>query len=250
VVAAAGADGTSAQRLQDLLRRLERGPAGPHLQIDAICGRGRALRSTLLDLAARLRRVELRVHGYVGDLTARFAAADLALLRASPQALTEAVAAGTPVLAFDWHAHEAANARLLDVLGCGWGSRDPEAVAQALEALVADRRAAGRPDVAPLIGWGFYPIYLGGERPTALDLGRRHWATAERPGGQPPGSARPSLAAHTERAPRLRLRLRLSLTRTRPRLRLAPAPCCAGCHRRLQVRRPTAPRRPAWAQRW
>lgn len=50
------------------------------------------------------------------------------------------------------------------------GLRSLAAVVQRLQALDAEMRAAGQPDTAPLIAWGFDPIYFGGQRMTSNDL--------------------------------------------------------------------------------
>lgn len=138
VVAVAGADGTSADRLVPLLRRLDAGTLGPRFVVDAVCGHGADLRRALTELSRSLRRVELRVHGFVPDLPARLAAADVSLLRAGPMSVTESLAAGTPVVAFDWHAHEAPHARLVESLGAGAATRDPELAALSIERLAVD----------------------------------------------------------------------------------------------------------------
>jgi len=41
-------------------------------------------------------------------------------------------------IVFDWHVHEAANARLVEELGCGLASRRTDAVANELARLVGD----------------------------------------------------------------------------------------------------------------
>ncbi len=138
VAAVAGADGTSASRLIPLLRRLDAGTLGASLVVDAVCGHGEDLRRSLTALARSLRHVELRVHGFVADLPDRLAAADVSLLRAGPMSVTESLTAGTPVVAFDWHAHEAPHARLVESLGAGAATRDPELAALSIERLAAD----------------------------------------------------------------------------------------------------------------
>lgn len=138
VAAVAGADGTSLDRLVPLLRRLDAGSLGHAVVVDAVCGHGDELRRALTALARTLRHVELRVHGFVADLPDRLAAADLSLLRAGPMSVTESLTAGTPVVAFDWHAHEAPHAELVRSLGAGAASRDPELAALFVERAAAD----------------------------------------------------------------------------------------------------------------
>ena len=133
VVAVAGSDGTSEERLTRILLELDARDIATRLTVDVVCGRGDSLHRAMTQLAPRLERLELRPLGFVHDLPSRLAAADLALLRASPQALTEALAAGTPVAAFDWHVHEEPNARLVESLGGGVASRSPRTIADALD---------------------------------------------------------------------------------------------------------------------
>jgi processive 1,2-diacylglycerol beta-glucosyltransferase len=141
IVAAAGADGTSGPRLCEVLRRLDAAPCAAALEVVAVCGRNLALRRALDALPVRA--LHLRTAGYVDDLPERLAAADLALVRASGLTVTEALAAGTPTIAFDWHVHEAPNARLLGQHGCGYASRRPAAVAATIVALAADAAQLG-----------------------------------------------------------------------------------------------------------
>jgi UDP-N-acetylglucosamine:LPS N-acetylglucosamine transferase len=160
ILAIAGQDGTSASRLTEVLRHLDATPEAASTIVEVICGRGESLHAAMSKLARSCKSLELNVHGFVDDVPARLARADLALLRAGPQSITEALLAGKPVIAFDWHVHEAANARLLEELGCGMGSRKPQVAARELARLVRDpeeratlshrasRVAQGAPDQA------------------------------------------------------------------------------------------------------
>ncbi|MFY8103775.1 MAG: glycosyltransferase [Ramlibacter sp.] len=118
-----GAEGTSGNQLIHLLRALSIRPWSALLDIEIICGRNERLQEKLRALNVG------QVTGYVTDLPQRLAEADICLLRASPLVMTEALAAGTAVLAFDWHAHEAANAYLIEQWECGRASKSiPELV--------------------------------------------------------------------------------------------------------------------------
>lgn len=139
VVAVMGAEGTSGQRLARFLQALSRKPWSTQLDLEVVCGHNERMRDHILSL--RLAKhpagqegpggmIRLTATGYVTDLPQRLACADLCLMRASPLAMTEALAAGTPILAFDWHPHEAANAQLLERWECGWASKSiPQLVA-------------------------------------------------------------------------------------------------------------------------
>lgn len=117
ILAVMGADGTSGKPLIRLLRALSKQPWSTRLHIEVVCGRNERLREKLRTLNIG------QVTGYVTDLPKRLAAVDLCLLRASPLVMTEALAAGTAVLAFDWHAHEASNAKLIEQWACGRASK-------------------------------------------------------------------------------------------------------------------------------
>jgi len=127
-----GADGTSGGKLIRLLRALSTRHWSVLLHIEVVCGHNAALQEKLrtLDCAQMTDApqglqygLRLQITGYVDDLPRRLAAADICLLRASPLVMTEALAAGTAVLAFDWHAHEAANAQLIEQWACGRASK-------------------------------------------------------------------------------------------------------------------------------
>lgn len=128
VLVVMGADGTSGPKLIRLLRALSAQAWSVLLQIEVVCGHNAPLQAKLRALPFAPRAdtppgqsdgLRLQISGFVNDLPRRLAAADVCLLRASPLVMTEALAAGTAVLAFDWHAHEAANAQLIEQWACG-----------------------------------------------------------------------------------------------------------------------------------
>ena len=148
LLAVMGADGTSGRRLVRLLRAVARCDWSHRVEVEVICGHNEKLRKTLARLAQAGARQGvtgeetegLRVHatGFVTDLPQRLADADICLLRASPLVMTEAIAAATPVIAFDWHAHEVANAQLLESWGCGRASRSTRELVAVLREWVLD----------------------------------------------------------------------------------------------------------------
>lgn len=140
-----GAEGTSGNRLIRLLRAVSKRPWSTLLHIEIVCGRNERLQEKLRALNVG------QVMGYVTDLPQRLAAADICLLRASPLVMTEALAAGTAVLAFDWHAHEAANAQLIEQWTCGRASKSIDELVDILQDWVrrpqhlrSAQQAAGR----------------------------------------------------------------------------------------------------------
>jgi UDP-N-acetylglucosamine:LPS N-acetylglucosamine transferase len=150
LLAVMGADGTSGRRLVRLLRAIARCDWSQLVEVEVICGHNEKLRETIADLGQAGtpagqgvtgdRAEGLRVHaaGFVTDLPQRLADADICLLRASPLVMTEAIAAATPAIAFDWHAHEAANAQLLESWGCGRSTRSTRELAAVLRDWVLD----------------------------------------------------------------------------------------------------------------
>lgn len=129
-----GADGTSAGRLLAVLDGIERAArdavgAPPRFRVDVICGRNRRLRGRIMARASVYEYVHVNAVGFVDDVPTRLAAADIALLRASPLVLTEAAGQGVPILAFDWHSHESAAVSLLAQWGSGYASRRPADIA-------------------------------------------------------------------------------------------------------------------------
>jgi processive 1,2-diacylglycerol beta-glucosyltransferase len=150
LLAVMGADGTSGRRLVRLLRAVARCDWSHLVEVEVICGHNDKLRGTIAQLGQANPPARqgvtgegaegLRVHatGFVTDLPQRLADADICLLRASPLVMTEAIAAATPVIAFDWHAHEAANAQLLESWGCGRATRSTRELAAVLRDWVLD----------------------------------------------------------------------------------------------------------------
>jgi UDP-N-acetylglucosamine:LPS N-acetylglucosamine transferase len=136
ILAAAGLDGTSETKLLGVLSALDATDAALTIDVEVICGRN--LRLVRLLSTRAWRRLRVRAEGYVHDLPERLAAADLALLRASPQTLTESLAAGTPVIAFDWHAHERANPLVLESLCAGIACETEKAAVSAMRRFVND----------------------------------------------------------------------------------------------------------------
>ncbi|HEB27892.1 MAG TPA: hypothetical protein ENI05_08975 [Porticoccus sp.] len=116
-----GLDGTCGEKIKSFLLRLEQCPYANKYTIDMICGTNRDLYEELSNL--ELNSLTLNVLETVNDVPDRLAKADLAVLRLSPQTMTESLAAGTPVLVFDWHHHEAASLNTLFYFDAGHASK-------------------------------------------------------------------------------------------------------------------------------
>lgn len=142
---------TLVPRLQDVLHRLEQGTAASLLRVDIVCGHDRALREQITQWAAQMDQLRVYVHGHVPELQALFGTADLSLLPAVGGLLASSVAAGTPVMTYDWQPHQERVVRLLARLGCGGGCRDSETLTRVLEDLVADPGRLSRWAAAALV---------------------------------------------------------------------------------------------------
>ena len=121
IVSLMGLDGTSEGKLKTLLNQLDKQSFANKIAVDIICGKNERLKRQLEQ--RNWERLRVSILGFVKDVPQRLEQADLALLRLSPQIMTESLVAKTPVIAFDWHFHERENIRLLRKFGAGDGSR-------------------------------------------------------------------------------------------------------------------------------
>ena len=128
LIAIMGAEGTGGHQVIRLIESLQQRPWSHRIDLEVVCGRNETLKRALRRLqacagdsttASRHGKMTLKISGFVNDLRDRLAQADICLLRASPLVMTEVIASGVPSIAFDWHAHEAANAELLTLWECG-----------------------------------------------------------------------------------------------------------------------------------
>ncbi|MEM9825314.1 MAG: glycosyltransferase, partial [Planctomycetota bacterium] len=96
-----GLEGSSRHKAKRIINQLLRSSGDVQVKVDVICGRNAKLKAEL----ARIYQNEgaICVHGFVDDIPERMQMANLALIRLSPNTMTEALAAGTPVIGFDWH---------------------------------------------------------------------------------------------------------------------------------------------------
>ncbi|MEM9825627.1 MAG: glycosyltransferase, partial [Planctomycetota bacterium] len=115
-----GLEGSSRRKAKRIINQLLRSSGDVKVKVDVICGRNAKLKAEL----TRIYQNEdaICVHGFVDDIPERMQIANLALIRLSPNTMTEALAAGTPVIGFDWHVHEAECLTVLRHFGAGTGS--------------------------------------------------------------------------------------------------------------------------------
>lgn len=121
VICVGGADGMGIQRIAPALASLP-----SHISVHVVCGKNTALREHLI--GKRL-PPNFTVHGFSTQLPEMLAAADLALIKASPTILMEALSVGTFVLLYDYvPGQESANVRFVKEHGFGDYSRSPRTV--------------------------------------------------------------------------------------------------------------------------
>lgn len=142
VVCVGGADGMGIQRIAPALTGLP-----STISVHIVCGKNTALRDHLL---GRHLPANFTIHGFSKQLPEMLVAADLALIKASPTVLMEALTVGTFVLLYDYvPGQESGNVRFVREHGLGDYSRSPRTLVTKIAA------------------------YLGhGERPIPPDLGR------------------------------------------------------------------------------
>ena len=137
VICVGGADGMGIQRMIPALTQL---PESVNSHV--ICGKNEGLKRRLEDSDLP---GNIHVHGFVSHLPEMLAAADVALIKASPTVLMESVAVGTYVLLYDYvPGQEYPNVRFVKENGLGDYSRSPSMIAEKINArLSARNRVAG-----------------------------------------------------------------------------------------------------------
>lgn len=149
VVCVGGADGMGIERLAPSLSTVS-----PEVDIHVICGKNTALKT-------RLDRQQLppnlHVHGFVRNLPEMLAATDIALIKASPTVLMEAITVGARVLLYDYvPGQERPNIGFVRENGLGDYSRSPKKIARMIDEIAAEWTpesfGAPRTDFIPLDG--------------------------------------------------------------------------------------------------
>lgn len=137
VLMVSGQDGSNQKKILALLRGIAALPVATQMTLDVYCGKNAALKQAIEQLAPALGSLELRAHGFVPGLHLKIAAADLMLMRASPQILSECISAGVPVLAFDWSVHEQYQAVLINRENLGVASKQENVILQHLQRMIS-----------------------------------------------------------------------------------------------------------------
>ncbi len=131
--------GAGIGRLEEIARALAPALASRGGQLAVICGRNEALRRRLADQRWPL---PTRVAGFVDDMPLWMAAADVAVSKAGPGAIAEALACGLPlVLSSFVPGQETGNVRFVQQHGVGVYCPDPAQIA----AQIADWLEPGNP---------------------------------------------------------------------------------------------------------
>ncbi len=121
VVCVGGADGMGIQRIARALIKVS-----PEIDVHLVCGKNEALREKMLSLNPPS---NIRIHGFVTNLPEMLAASDMALIKASPTVLMEALTVGAYVLLYDYvPGQEYPNVRYVQENGFGDFSRSPKTI--------------------------------------------------------------------------------------------------------------------------
>lgn len=137
-----GQDGSNSAKILailegiDTLEGIHKSRVAKQVSLDIYCGRNEALKKAVETQAAKLSALAVRAHGFVPGLHEKIAQADLVLMRASPQILSECISAGVPVLAFDWSVHEQYQAVLINREQIGIATKDIHKILAQLVAMV------------------------------------------------------------------------------------------------------------------
>ncbi|MEM0968267.1 MAG: glycosyltransferase [Verrucomicrobiota bacterium] len=144
VVCVGGADGMGIQRIAPALSSLP-----PSIDVHIVCGKNEALKE---ELESRNLPAHIHVHGFTRNLPEMLAGADLALIKASPTVLMEALSVGTYVLLFDYvPGQESANVRFVRRHGLGDYSRSPRTLAAKIRRLLSRGERPTPPSLANII---------------------------------------------------------------------------------------------------
>ena len=157
---------------------------GDRWRVTAIAGRNAALAERLARHPAA--GSTLDVHGFVGDMPLRLAAADAVVGKAGPASVLEALAAERPFVATSYAGlNEAAVIAYLERSGLGRAVTEPDALGAALEALSTSEGPAtetrGRPDFASMadrIGRHLLTLADGTAPPPPIGLDMNPWNVA------------------------------------------------------------------------
>ena len=118
----------------------------PHISVHIVCGKNTSLQDSLL---GRQLPQNFTIHGFSKQLPEMLAAADLALVKASPTVLMEALSVGTFVLLYDYvPGQESGNVRFVREHGLGDYSRSPRTIVSK----IIDYLGQGERPIPPSLG--------------------------------------------------------------------------------------------------
>ncbi len=131
-----GQDGSNPKKILSIIESLDASGIAGHVELDVVCGKNILLKRLLDQRLPQLKNILVRAHGFVPGLHQKIAQADLMIMRASPQILSECISAGVPVVAFDWSVHEVYQAELINSKQLGFASKKTAEVLSCLEKMV------------------------------------------------------------------------------------------------------------------
>ena len=133
VLIAGGADGARSKKIIAILEALESlclSAPNRSIHVTVVCGKNYRLQRKLQRVS--LTSVDLRIDGFIENFPDTLQESDLAVVRAGPQTVTEAVFAKVPVVIFDWYAHELANCLKFERLKLAKRITDPRRIAESI----------------------------------------------------------------------------------------------------------------------
>lgn len=131
-----GQDGSNPKKILAIVEALDRSAVADKITLDVVCGKNAALKQLLDARLNALKKLVVRVHGFVPGLHQKIAQSHLIIMRASPQILSECISAGVPVVAFDWSVHEQYQAEMINRQQLGFASKNTSAVLAYLQEMV------------------------------------------------------------------------------------------------------------------
>lgn len=136
-----GQDGSNSRKILSIIENIDRADIAGKVSLDIYCGKNEELKKAVDALSGKLRSLKVQAHGFVVGLHQNIARANLILLRASPQVLSECISAGVPVIAFDWSVHEKYQAEMINREQIGFASKDKQQVLAHLIEIVGSAKA-------------------------------------------------------------------------------------------------------------
>jgi len=123
-----GQDGSNSEQIKNIISVLRDLSSETPIELSVFCGKNTALKQALLAMQNQSMNFTLNVLGYTLNLSSKFYAFDLMIIRTSPGILSECVMAAVPVIGFEWSAHESYQQQFILENKIGTASRNSEEI--------------------------------------------------------------------------------------------------------------------------